>query len=147
MTRHAGAAAHLQETTNGSLDSVYPGIVSWGAHRACDVRSNANARPAIGEQGCFSSCRASRGVRALVWVGGSAEDVVGGFEGEECDGNIGFDEGNGSCVAEEADEGRVFLSWLSDPGRIADAAIPSLDANCLFVRVGSVRCPNNIQLK
>ena len=66
------------------------------AHAARDVGPDADARAAEGEERGFSARGAPRGVGCVVGVGGAAPDVVGGFEGEEGDGEVGLDEGDGA---------------------------------------------------
>lgn len=64
------------------------------AHAACDVGADADAGAAEGEERGFAAGRAARGVGGVVRICGAAPDVVGGFEREEGDGEVGFDKGD-----------------------------------------------------
>lgn len=62
----------------------------------------------------------------------AAEDVRVRLEGEQCDGDIGLDEREGTRIAKEGDDGRVFGKGLMNPLRVSDTSIESGDAGAVF---------------
>jgi len=120
-----------REAPNRCLDRIDARIVSRDTDGSSYVCPNTNPWTSISKESSLSACWSARRMCLLVGVQCSSENVIGGFEGKQGDRNIGLDKRNSTGVAKEADKRRIFLSRPSDPRRISNAAVISLNRDSL----------------